>query len=60
MVNVALFRFQQCLVLLGCGLLKGPLKEDFLEIFLTRFFGVCNFGKTSPIKVIFFLKMFKI
>ena len=33
---------------------KGPLKEDFLEIYLTKFFGVRNFGNTSAVRVIFF------
>ena len=43
-----------------CCLWKGPLKLDFLDIYLTAFFGVRNFGNTWAIRLIFFLKMFKI
>ena len=31
-----------------CCLSTGPLRRDFLDNFLTRFFGVRNFGNTSP------------
>ena len=36
-------RFSACL---PCCLLRGPLKRDFLDIYLTTSSGVCNFGKT--------------
>ena len=39
---------------------KGPLKQHFLDIYLTTFFGVLKFKHTSAMRVIFFLKMFKI
>ena len=39
---------------------KGPLKPEFLDSYLTTFFGVRNFVNTSAMRVIFFLKMFKI
>ena len=42
------------------ALSKGPLKQDFLDIYLTTFSGVRNFGKKSAMRVIFFLKMFQI
>ena len=47
---------QQCFVPLTCRLSKGPMKRDFLEIWLTTFFGVRNFGNKSAMKVIFFWK----
>ena len=45
---------------LPCYLSKCPLKRAFLYIYLTTFFGVRQFKNTSPMRVIFFLKMFKI
>ena len=54
MVKVVWFRFQKCLVLLMMLLLEGPLKRDFLNIFLTTSLGVCNLGNTSAMRVIFF------
>ena len=45
---------------LPCCFLKGPLKPDFLDIDLTMFFGTRNFGYTSAMRVIYFLKIFKI
>ena len=41
-------------------LFKGPPKRDFPDIYLTTSFGVCKFKKTSAMRVIFFLKLFKI
>ena len=38
---------------------KDPLKHDFLNIYLTMFFGIRKFKKTSAKGVIFFLKIFK-
>ena len=43
-----------------CCLSKGLLKRDFLDIYLTTFSGVPNFGNKSAMRVILFLKMFKI
>ena len=46
---------------LPCCFWKGPLKEDFPDIYLITFFGVRNFGSTSPMRVIFsLLKKLKI
>ena len=45
---------------LPCHLSKGPLKRDFLDIYLTTSFGVHNFKNASAMRVIFFLEMFKI
>ena len=39
---------------------NSPLKRDFLGFYLTTFFGVRKFKNTSAMRVIFFLKMFKI
>ena len=39
---------------------KGLLKRDFSDISLATFFGIANFGNTSAMRVIFFLKVFKI
>ena len=39
---------------------KGALKKDFLNIYLITFFRVRNFRNTSAIRVIFFLRIFKI
>ena len=59
MVKVVWFRFQQFLVPLTMLLFGGPVKQHFLDIYLTTFSGVFNFGNTSTIRNIFFLKMFK-
>ena len=39
---------------------KGPLKRDFLDTPLTTFFGDRKFKNPSAMRIIFFLKMFKI
>ena len=39
---------------------KSTLKRDFLDIYLTTFFGVRKFKNTSATSVSFCLKMFKI
>ena len=39
---------------------KGPLKQDFLDKYLTMFFGVRNLANKSAMKVIFCLQMLKI
>ena len=46
--------------LLPCYSWKGPLKRDFLEIYLTTPFGFRNLKNGSTMRVRFFLKMFKI
>ena len=45
---------------LPCFLLKGTVKQRFLDIYLTMFFRLCNFGNTLAMTVIFILNMFKI
>ena len=40
--------------------LKGPLKRDFLDICLTTSFKVGKFENTSAMRLIVFLKMFKV
>ena len=60
MVKVVSFRFQHCLVSFTFCLSKGPLKRDFLDIYLTTFYGIRNFRNTSPMRFIIFLKVFKI
>ena len=39
---------------------KGPLKRDFLDIYLTALFGVGKFKNTSAMRVIPFSKMVQI
>ena len=45
---------------LPCFLWKGPLKRDFVDIYLTTFFGIINFGNTSAMRVIFFWNCWKL
>ena len=45
---------------LPCFLLKGTVKQCFLDIYLTMFFRLYNFGNTLAMTVIFILNMFKI
>ena len=59
MVKVVSLGFKQCLVHLTCCFRKGPMKADFLEIWLTTFFTVRNLGNTSAMKVIFAWKCSK-
>ena len=47
------------LVPLTCVFRNCPLKEEFLEIWLTTFFGLRNFGNTSARTVIFLWKCLK-
>ena len=42
-----------------CCLSKRPLKRDFLDIYLTTYFGVRNFGNASAMKVSIFWKYSK-
>ena len=52
--------FNSLFALLQCFLFKTPLKWDFKRIYLITFFGDGSLGTTSAMRVIFFLKMFKI
>ena len=45
---------------LPCHLSNGPVKRDFLDIYLTSSSEVRNFKYTSAMRVIFFPKIFKI
>ena len=60
MVKVVSFRFQHCLISFPFYLSNCRLKSDFLNVYLTTLFGIRNFGKTSAMRVIFFLKVFNI
>ena len=55
MIKVLQFRFQQCLVRLH-GASGRVHWNGTLEICLTTFFGVCNFGNTSAMRVVFFFE----
>ena len=56
---ICLSDFKSVLARLPCYLLKGPLKGDFLDIYLNTFFGVPKLKNTSRMRVITFLKIFK-
>ena len=45
---------------LPCYFSKDPPETDFLNMYLTMFFGVCKFKNTSAMRVIFFFKILKI
>ena len=60
MIKVASSRLQQCLCPFTMLFVEGILKGAFSDIYLITFFGDGNFGNTSAMRVIFFLKMFKI
>ena len=45
---------------LPCYLSKGPLKRDFLDIYLTTFFGVLIFKNTPAMRLIVFGKFSKL
>ena len=60
MLKLLSFRFQHYFGPLPCYLSKGPLKRDFLDIYLTTFYAVPKFKNTSAMRGIFVLKMFKI
>ena len=44
---------------LQCCLSKGPHKRDFLDIYVTTFSEVSNFGNTKSLRFIFFTKYLK-
>ena len=55
-----MFRFQQYLVPFTILLVEGSYETGLLlDIYLTTFFGVCNFGNTTAMRVIFFKKCSK-
>ena len=54
------FKFQDSLGPFTILFWKGPLKRNFLDIYLTSLFEVRNVGNTSAMRVIFFLIMLKI
>ena len=58
--KVVSFRFQDSLIPFTMLIVEGPLKRDFLDIYLTTFFGIRNFGNTSAMRVTFLVKVFKI
>ena len=60
MVTLLSVKFQLIRARLPCCFSQDPLKRDFLDIDLTTFFGVSNFGNASAVTVISFMKMFKI
>ena len=60
MVKVLSSRFEQRFARLTCYFSKCPFKQDFLDTYVTTIFGVRKFKNTAPMRVIFFLKMFKI
>ena len=60
MVKVLSFRFQHCFGLFTMLLLMGPLKQDFLDSYLTTYFGVGKFKNISAMRVIFFMKALQI
>ena len=60
MAKVLSFRFQQCFGPFTIYLCKGPLKGDFLDIYVTAFFGVRKFKNTFAMGAIFVLKIFKV
>ena len=60
MVKVLSLRLQQCCGLFTMLHVEGSFETDFLDIYLTTYFGVRKFKYTSAMTVIVYLKMFKI
>ena len=60
MVKVVWFRFQQFLIPLTMLLVEGRVKRDYLDIYLTAFLEVCNFGNASARGYSLFLKYSKL
>ena len=54
MVKVLLSSFEQCFSQFRMLLVEGPLKRDFLDIYLTKFFRVRKSKNTYPMRIIFF------
>ena len=59
-VKVVSFSFQHYFIRFPICLSNGPLKRDFLDIYLTTFFGIRNLQNTSAMSFTFFFKVFKI
>ena len=53
MVTVLSLIFQQCFALFNMFPSNGPLKRDFSDIYIIRFFRVRNCGNISAMTVIF-------
>ena len=60
MVKVLRSSLNSVLAGLAYYLSKVPLKSDFLDIYLITLFGLPQLKNTSPMRIIFFFKMFKI
>ena len=60
MVKVPSSRLQQCLCPFTMLFVEDYSEFDFSDIYVILFFGEGNFGNTSAMRVIFFLKMLKI
>ena len=60
MAKVVPFRFHYCLIPFTVLLVEGSCETRFLDIYRTTFFRIRNFRNTSAMRVIFFLKVFKI
>ena len=60
MVKVLLSSLNSVLAGLAYYLSKVPLKSNFLDIYLITLFGLPQLKNTSPMRIIFFFKMFKI
>ena len=58
MVAVLFSRSEQCLNPFTMLPVMGPLKRDFLDIYLAMFSGVRNFEKKSAMRVMFFFENF--
>ena len=56
MVTLLSFKLQQCLGPFTILPVKGSTESGLLDIYITTFFGVFNFGNTSAMSVIFFQK----
>ena len=58
--KVPSFRLQQCFGPFTMLLVEGSSEKDFLDIYLTAFFGVRKFKNASAMTELFFWKIFKI
>ena len=59
MIKVPSSRLQQCLCPVTILFVEQHSELDFSDIYLITFFRNGNFGNTVAMRVIFFLKMFK-
>ena len=60
MIKVPRRRFEQSLNAFTMLFVEGNGKRHFLDVYLSVSLGVRNFGNTLALRVIFFLKIFKI